>query len=183
MAASPILDPGYRTRPATRAGDYGAAIRRDIQGEIEMVNLRWGLRPRDPGGKPYTLIRSEGRGFPDHRCLIPASEFHLRRNGKRYRFTLRGTDLFYFAGIWRPGTGAAGDMPAWSPAYAVLTVAANPDVAPFHDRQMAVLRPEDRMAWLDPTRPEAKLLRPLPARSFRFEREGGPDFGGAMFDW
>jgi putative SOS response-associated peptidase YedK len=173
----PILDPGYRTRAATRAGDYGAVIRRDVEGEIELTNLRWGLRPNERGGKPFTVIRAEGRSFPDHRCLIPVSEFYLRKGGKRYCFVLRGTDLFYFAGIWRPGAEG------WPPSYTVLTVAANPDISPFHDRQMAVLPPADRMAWLDLTRPESELLRPLSAHSFRFEREGCPDLGGAMFEW
>jgi putative SOS response-associated peptidase YedK len=175
--ASPIIDPGYRTGPATRAGDYGAVIRRDFEGEVEMVNLRWGLRPKEAGGKAFTVVRAEGRSFPDRRCLVPASDFYFRKGGKRYRFALRGTDLFYFAGIWGPG------VDGWPPSYAVLTVAANPDIAPFHDRQMAVLPPADRMAWLDLTRPEAELLRPLPAHSFHFERDDGPDVRGAMFDW
>jgi putative SOS response-associated peptidase YedK len=175
--ASLSVDPGYRTRHATRAGEYGAVIRRDLEGEIELVNLRWGLRPKEHGGKPFTVIRADGRSFPGRRCLVPASEFLFRKGSRRYRFTLRGTDLFYFAGIWRPAADG------WPASYAVLTIAANPDIAPFHDRQMAVLPPADRLAWLDLTRPEAQLLRPLAPHSFRFERDDGPDLGGAMFDW
>lgn len=49
---------------------------------------------------------------------------------------------------------------------AILTIEANDDVAPFHDRQMAVLRRDQRMAWLDRTCLEEELLRPLPAGTF-----------------
>jgi putative SOS response-associated peptidase YedK len=35
---------------------------------------------------------------------------------------------------------------------------------------MAVLRRDQRMEWLDLTRPEDELLRPLPAGSFRVSR-------------
>lgn len=40
-------------------------------------------------------------------------------------------------------------------------------MAPFHDRQMAVLRRDQRMAWLDRAcLEEEELLRPLPAGTF-----------------
>jgi putative SOS response-associated peptidase YedK len=174
--ASLIVDPGYRTGPADHPRDYGAVIRRDFEGEVEMVNLRWGLRPKEEGGRAFTVIRAEGRTFPERRCLIPASDFHFRKNGKRYRFTLRGTDLFYFAGIWRPASQR------WPASYAMLTIEANPDVVPYHDRQMAVIPRAELMAWLDLTRPEAELLRPHPAGSFGAERDD-IGVGPLMFDY
>ncbi len=138
-------------------------VRRD-GGDVEMVELPWGLQPREPGGRPFTVVRSEGRNFPSHRCLVPASEFRHRRDGKHYRFALANGDWFYFAGIWRPATRI------WPEAYAILTTQANDDVAPYHDRQMAVLRRDQRMAWLDLTCPEDELLRPLPPGSYRVSR-------------
>jgi putative SOS response-associated peptidase YedK len=144
-------------RIIVRYGDEGA----------EMVELPWGLRPPEAGGRPFALVRAEGRTFPSHRCLVPASEFRLRRNGRRYKFSLADGDWFYFAGIWRPASAG------WPEAYAILTVDANADVAPYHDRQMAVLRRAQRMAWLDLSRPESELLRPLPVRTFRVERVFG----------
>ncbi len=131
---------------------------------VEMVELPWGLRPREPGGRPFHLVRSEGRNFPSHRCLVPATEFRISRQGRSYRFSLADGDWFYFAGIWRP---ASAD---WPEAYAVLTVAANAEVAPYHERQMAVLRRQQRMDWLDVSRPEHELLKPLPRRTFDVER-------------
>ncbi|SCB50314.1 Putative SOS response-associated peptidase YedK [Rhizobium multihospitium] len=138
-------------------------IRRDGD-DVEMVKLPWGLQPREAGGRPFTVVRAEGRSFPSHRCLVPASEFRHRSKGKQYSFSLANGDWFYFAGIWRPATGN------WPEAYAVLTTAANDDISPHHDRQMAVLRRDQRMAWLDSTCPEEELLRPLPAGCFSVSR-------------
>src|SRR5215831_20300007 len=42
--------------------------------------------------------------------------------------------------------------------------------APIHDRQMVVLERSDWLAWLDLNRPEAELLRPLPAGSLKVEQ-------------
>jgi len=135
-------------------------IRRDGD-DVEMVELPWGLQPRETGSQPFTVIRAEGRTFPTHRCLIPASEFHHRSRGKHYSFSLASGDWFYFAGIWRPATRD------WPEAYAILTTTANDDVAPYHDRQMAVLRRDQRLAWLSLTNTEAELLQPLPPGAFK----------------
>lgn len=136
------------------------AIIRWNGGGVEMVELAWGLRPLEAGGRPLTLVRAEGRTFPSHRCLVPASEVHHRGRGGPYTYALTDGDWFCMAGIWRPAAWG------WPEAYAVLTVAASSDLAPFHDRQLAVLRRDQRMTWLDLTQPEAELLRPLPAGTF-----------------
>ena len=128
-----------------------------------MVELPWGLRPREPGGRSFPLVRAEGRSFPSHRCLVPASEFHFSQYGRHFRVSLADGDWFYLAGIWRP---ASED---WPEAYAILTVVANPDVAPYQDRQMVVLRRARRMDWLERSVPEHELLRPLPRRTFHVE--------------
>ncbi|WP_137387946.1 SOS response-associated peptidase family protein [Rhodoligotrophos defluvii] len=138
-------------------GHRRVIIRRDGDG-VEMVELPWGLNPSPPGGRPFALVRSE-RHFPSHRCLIPASEFRFGRAKHRYTVSLRSQDWFYLAGIWRPASEG------WPEAFAILTVEANADIAPYQERQMAVLRREHRMHWLD-LRPEHDLLRPLPAGSF-----------------
>ena len=140
-------------------GQRRVIVRRD-GGGIEMVELPWGLHPREAGGRPFTLVRAEGRSFPSHRCLVPASEVHHKGPGGPYAYALADGDWFYLAGIWRPG---AQD---WPEAFAILTTEANPDLAPLHDRQLAVLRRDQRMAWLDMTGAEHGLLRPLPAGSF-----------------
>lgn len=67
---------------------------------VEMVELPWGLRPKEPGNLPFMLARAEGRTFPSHRCLVPASEFLVSRHGKRYRFHSRTV-----TGSTSPGSG------------------------------------------------------------------------------
>ncbi|MEP9380335.1 SOS response-associated peptidase family protein [Aquabacter sp. CN5-332] len=129
--------------------------------DVEMVELSWGFQPREVGDRPFTLVRAEGRVFPTHRCLVPASELLHRTNGKQYRFSLSDGDWFYFAGIWRPATRD------WPEAYAILTMPANADAAPFMERQMAVLSRDSRMAWLDSKVPVGELLRPLPTGTFK----------------
>lgn len=60
--------------PDTSVGQRRVVIRRN-NGDIEMVELPWGLEPKATGGRAFTVIRSEGRSFASHRCLVPASEF------------------------------------------------------------------------------------------------------------
>lgn len=148
--------------PDAPLGSCRAIIRRHGD-DVEMVELAWGLKPLKHGGRPFRFVRAEDRQFPSHRCLIPASEFHVARNGRRYRFTLEDGNWFYLAGLWRPA------CPDWPESYAILTVTANPEVARYQDRQGAVLLRRQRMAWLDGFVTEDELLRPPPARSFRVE--------------
>jgi putative SOS response-associated peptidase YedK len=146
-------------------GSRRAIIRRnpaDLQ-EVEMVEAAWGLAPVAHNGRPFKFVRSEGRTFPDRRCLVPASEFHVRTKDRRYRVTLDDGNFFYLAGLWRPPEGD------WPLSYAVITIEANPDVLRYQERQGAVLLRRQTMAWLDLTSPEAELLAPLPPRSFRVE--------------
>jgi putative SOS response-associated peptidase YedK len=140
--------------------DERRVIIRRHDGDMEMVELPWGLRPRDGGPRAVNVVRAEGRTFSTHRCLVPASEFRH----KSFGFSLANGDWFYFAGIWRPATAD------WPEAYAILTIEANADIAPFHDRQMAVLTRERRIAWLNGLVPDDEILRPLPAGTFRVRR-------------
>lgn len=143
--------------------DERRVIIRRHDGDVEMVELPWGLRPCDGGPPAVNVVRSEGRTFPTHRCLVPASEFRHTS----VTFSFANGDWFYFAGIWRPGSVD------WPEAYAVLTIDANPDIVPFHDRQMAVLTRDQRLAWLVGLLPEDEILRPLPAGTFRVKRHAG----------
>jgi putative SOS response-associated peptidase YedK len=146
-----------------------------------MVNLVWGFEPPEGADKPLTLLRSEGRRFGTRRCLIPASEFSVSNGQGKERRKWRATtvigDFFYFAGIWRR---AHNDWPA---SYAILTIEANPDIAPYHDRQNAVIRRDDRMSWLDHLHPQEDLLKPLPAHSFHLEQTEGPIAAPTLFDF
>ena len=47
-------------------------------------------------------------------------------------------------------------------AFTMLTTEPGPDVAPYHNRQVAVLTREQWRAWLDPAAPVKNMLGPLP---------------------
>ena len=113
-------------------------------------------------------FRSEGRRFDkSQRCLIPASAFFEFTGAKypktKHRFTLNGAPFLAIAGLWREGSG---NQPS---SFTMLTTGPGSDMAPIHNRQIVVLRPEDWSAWIDLSRPESELLRPLPGGSLGVE--------------
>ena len=72
---------------------------------------------------------------------------------------MKRSPITAIAGLWRE---AQGNHP---PTFTMLTTAPGPDVAPYHNRQAVVIRPEDWSAWIYLTKAEAELLRPLPEGS------------------
>ncbi len=135
----------------------------DEPGKKEIVNARWGSNPRFSDGVTYRFVRSEGRIFPSHRCLIPLTEFHMTVGSKRYRVTLDGGNHFYLAGIWEPPMGD------WPLCCRVVTVAANAEVARYQERHGAIIHRRQAMQWLDGTVPEIDLLQTPPAHTFIVE--------------
>ncbi len=144
-----------------------APVMRAAGKDIELTQMNFSFPPSGRGG-PVFNFRSEGRHFADSkRCLIPVSAF-FEFTGKNYpkakhRFTLNEAPFMAIAGIWREGRG---NHP---PAFAMLTTMPGPDVEPYHNRQVAVLRPEDWSAWIYLTKPEMELLQPLSAGSLTVE--------------
>ena len=54
----------------------------------------------------------------------------------------------------------------------MLTMEPGPDIAPYHDRQIAILNREDWKAWLDPSISATSILKSLPADSLSVEQAG-----------
>jgi putative SOS response-associated peptidase YedK len=61
---------------------------------------------------------------------------------------------------------------AWGNARSVLTMPPGPDIAPYHDRQIAILDRADWAAWLDPSISAKAILKALPAGSLAVEQVG-----------
>jgi putative SOS response-associated peptidase YedK len=121
-----------------------------------------------PKASPVFNFKSDGRSFKDsRRCLVILSGFFEFTGSKypkaKHRFTLKGSPIMAIAGLWRE---AEDDAPR---SFTMLTTTPGPDIAPYHDRQVVVLRPEDWAHWLFLTKPEAELLKPLPAGSLSVE--------------
>jgi putative SOS response-associated peptidase YedK len=146
-----------------RINDTGPVMRA-AGNQIELAPVTFAFPAARSGGAPVFNFRSEGRHFANsNRCLIPASAF-FEFTGKKYpkakhRFALKGSPITAIAGLWRE---AQGNHP---PTFTMLTTTPGPDVAPYHNRQVVVVRLEDWSAWLPLTKPEAELLRPLPEAS------------------
>ncbi|CCV05754.1 conserved hypothetical protein [Mesorhizobium metallidurans STM 2683] len=145
-----------------------APVMRGADDAIELASMTFGFPPTGPKGGPVFNFRSEGRQFGNSkRCLIPASAFFEFTGTKypkaKHRFTLNGSPFMAVAGLWRE---AVGNKP---PTFTMLTTDPGPDVVPYHNRQVVVLQPENWAAWINLTKPEAELLRPLPAGSLSVE--------------
>jgi putative SOS response-associated peptidase YedK len=154
-----------------KINDVGPIMRAAGNG-IELVPMNFSFPPSGPRGGSVFNFRSEGRNFEkSNRCLIPASAF-FEFTGKKYpkakhRFSFGGASFMAIAGIWREGKDGV-------PAFTMLTTEPGPDVEPYHNRQVVVLRPEDWAHWIYLTKPQAELLRPLPDGALEAEtvREG-----------
>ena len=114
-------------------------------------------RPRRPPSGPPCAIAAR---------LIPASGFYeWRRDGKNksqpYWIRPKGGGIVAFAGLMETYAEPGGSE---IDTGAILTTAANGDIAHIHDRMPVVIRPEDFARWLDcrtqEPRDVADLLRP-----------------------
>jgi len=165
--------PNLAPLDSIRITDSNAIIResQEAPGEAELVVRRWSWP--GPRGKPVYNFRSDGREFNRGRCLIVADGFYEftapadpeKKRKDKWQFTLAGEPWFCIAGLWRA-------EPEVGEAYTMLTCPPGPDVAPYHDRQMCVLRRDDWARWLDTGVPAADVLQPLPAGSLEIEQVG-----------
>src|SRR5438309_5894629 len=145
-----ITETGPIVRASTAAGGH------------ELVVRRWSWP--GPSGKPVYNFRSDGREFPSGRCLIVADGFYeftapadpRQKRKDRWLFSFASGEPMAVAGLVRT-TAEVGE------AFTMLTTEPGVDVAPYHNRQVAVLAPADWRAWLDHMTPAAGLLTPLPA--------------------
>lgn len=143
--------------------DSAPIIRRssDDADSYDLIVRRWSWP--GTGGKPVYNFRSEGREFGSGRCLILADGFYeftaptdpKAKRKDRWLFTAPDEGMLGIAGVVRtiPGTGEA---------FTMLTVEPGPDVAPYHNRQIALISPDNWKAWLDGSAPARELLKPLP---------------------
>lgn len=167
IASAPAAEPGAN-RPPRRA-----------------VLVRWGFIPswaKDPKDLPLLInaraeTAAEKNSFRGamkrRRTLVPASGFYewRRMEGRKSQpFWVpptRGVVVAFGALMetWHAPDGSEIDTGA------ILTTAANAEIAPIHDRMPVVIEPGDWTRWLDPkvddARDVADLLRPAPDGCFR----------------
>jgi putative SOS response-associated peptidase YedK len=138
---------------------------RDREG-AELVQRRWSWPA--PTGKPVFNMRSDGREFGPNRCLILADSFYefttpddpTQKKKDRWRFQPSGD--FTIAGLIRAD-------PQVGEAFTMLTVPPGEDIAPYHNRQIALLNPPHWRTWLDGSARSTELLKPCSAGSLEVE--------------
>ena len=150
-----------------KIGDLGPVLVLSGNG-VGVRPMKFGWPPSRPKAGPVFNFKSDGRHFDkSKRCVVILSSFFEFTGSKypkaKHRFTLRGSPVMGIAGLYHD---AEGDEPE---SFTMLTTAPGPDIEPYHDRQVCVLAPADWAAWLYLTKPEAELLKPLPAGSLDVE--------------
>jgi putative SOS response-associated peptidase YedK len=114
-----------------------------------------------------------------HRCLVPSTSFceYAHRSSKAVPTWFALDDsrpTFFFAGVWRPWTGARGTKAA--PVigdhllFSFLTTEPNAQVAPIHPKAMPVILADEaaRETWINESMEEALALqRPAPDDALR----------------
>ena len=129
--------PNLEPRESIRPTDPAPVIVGSDAGP-ELKQLRWGF-PQAKGG-PLINFRSEGRRFPNGRCLIPADGFYEFTGDKapktKWLFTATDNELFCIAGLVRDDR------------FTMLTMEPGPDIAPYHNRQIVILPRPLWQAWL-----------------------------------
>lgn len=153
-------------------------VRRGRRADREAVLTRWGLIPawvKDPR-EFTTLINARGetvgekpsfRGAYRHRrCLIPTDGFYewTGKPGAKQPHLVRlaSRQLFALAGLYETWLGADGSEIETS---AIITTAANADMANIHDRMPVIVPTAEFDQWLDCRSGSgvdvAHLLKPL----------------------
>lgn len=121
--------------------------------------MTWGWKPLTLNGRMLVDLPADEaistRTFQPaverHRCLVPATAFYEwqeREPGPAAPFAVARRDRrpFGIAGLWE----SAGDRDHHVGIFVLLTVPANPLLAPIHHHMAAILHPEDEDRWLDP---------------------------------
>jgi hypothetical protein len=62
--------------PDSPLNERRMVIRRSGE-DVEMVDLPWGLQPREPGARRYAVLHAEDRIFPSHRPLSKHPRFDI----------------------------------------------------------------------------------------------------------
>ncbi len=178
VGAGAILDvldgPDHNVAPS---GRLPIAWEDPIDGQPRLLGTaRWGLVPEwatDPsiGGRMFNA-RSETAAsrtsfraaFRHRRCIVPVDGFYewspaSAGSPKQPWFVRRADGVpMAMAGLWEVWTDADGSVLR---TCTILTVEANADLAPLHDRMPALLPPGEWTGWLDPASRDASTLESL----------------------
>jgi putative SOS response-associated peptidase YedK len=175
-------------RDQIRPTDPAPIIREGRDRALEVVELRWGLVPwfHKAPLKAFRGLNTNARAetvgatasfkgpYGRRRALVPATQYYEwtenpdAPKGRKlmWKFTVTDQPVFAMAGLWEHAQTADGPVES----FALLTCPAGPDVTPYHDRQPAILRPDQWAAWMDPANDMAPRFTGSPAGTIAVER-------------
>ena len=184
------LTGNLRPLPAVFPDALAPVIRTAPDGGRELVMMRWGFPPpMNAESSLVTNVRNPASHWwqpwltAGHRCLVPVTSFcewtDSRPKVTHWFAQDESRSLFFFAGIWRPWTGARGTKANAAVGdhllFSFLTTAANAAVAPIHAKAMPVclLTEADRDTWLTGSLDKALALQhPAPKAALRVVATG-----------
>jgi putative SOS response-associated peptidase YedK len=179
---APDVQPRYNIAPMTDV----PIVRVNVDGQRELVRMRWGLVPRwakDPaiGNK---MINARGEtiaekpsfrmAFRRHRCLVPADGFYewaTVSGGEPPRkqplhIGMKDGTLFAFGGLYERWLSADGDV---LDTCTIVTTAANDLLKNVHERMPMIVPLAEYTRWLDPANAEvADLIAPYPSAAIAY---------------
>ena len=182
-----IPDPLPNLREGIRPTNEAAIIRpldpADPPAGAEVAVMRWDLVPhfwKQPV-KAKKFLATNARcetvavtsafkdAFAGRRCLVPADGFFewTGETGAKtmWLFTAADQPWFCFAGLWDHAQTADGPVDSFT----LLTTAAGPDMAPYHDRQPVILARDAWLTWLDLAADPRPLYAPGPPGTLAVE--------------
>jgi putative SOS response-associated peptidase YedK len=166
----PNLKPTWNMAPTM---DAPVVRRHPETGERHLDALTWGFVPaftktlkeaRRPVNARAETVASSGMfrsAFAKRRCIVPAAAFYEWQAGPAgktpYAIARVDGDPMAFAGIWEGWRSPEGDILR---TFAIVTTAANAQMAVLHERMPVILEPADWPLWLGEVEADpAGLLR------------------------
>ena len=156
-------------------------VRYDARAQERSLDvMRWGLVPfwakdikvgfSNINAKAETVDTRPAyrEAFARRRCLVPFDSFYewkkLGRERQPYAVALADRRLMAMAGLWENWRSPAGEIVR---SFAIVTTAANPLLAPLHDRMPVILDADAWPIWLGEAAADTErlkaLLAPYPA--------------------
>jgi putative SOS response-associated peptidase YedK len=148
--------------------DYAAPVIVASEQGRRLERMTWGWPAPGQIKRPVTNIRNlaspmwrNALADPARRCVVPVTAFSewssdpdpLTGRKRKHWFALRDSELFAFAGLWRPTREG--------PRFAFLTCEANALVGRVHPKAMPVIldRAEEATRWLSASGQEAAKMQ------------------------
>lgn len=173
VPASIQIAPHYNIAPTQ---NILTVMREESDEQSHLDLLRWGLIPswakeesvgsRMINARAETLAEKASfkRLLNTRRCLIVADGFYewMQEPGSKAKtpmyIKLKDDEPFAFAGLWDSWKNPAGEPIR---TCTIITTEPNELMARIHNRMPAILSPDARQEWLDPTNHDLPLLSHL----------------------